>query len=56
MINVLGNLASFFFYSIWTAILFDALVLVLIGCVFVTKTALEDLFGCSFTRFTNKGS
>lgn len=52
MINVLGKLASFLFYSIWTVILLDALILVLIGCVFVTKTALEELFGCDFTRFT----
>ena len=52
MINVLKSLASLLFYTIWTAILFDALVLVLIGCVFVTKTALEELLGCDFTRFT----
>ena len=52
MINVLGNLASFFFYSIWTVILLDALILVLIGCVYVTKVALEELFGCTFTKFT----
>lgn len=54
--SVLKSLASFLFYSIWTVILLDALVLVLIGCVFVTKTALEELFGCSFTRFTKKGN
>lgn len=56
MISVLKNLASFLFFSIWTIILLDALILVLIGCVFVTKTALEELFGCSFTRFTKKGN
>ena len=56
MISVLKNLASFLFFSIWAIILLDALILVLIGCVFVTKTALEELFGCSFTRFTKKGN
>lgn len=54
MISVLKSLASLLFYTIWTAILLDALVLVLIGCVFVTKTALEDLLGCTLTKSTKK--
>lgn len=51
---MLKSVASFLFYSIWVLILLDVMVLVLIGCVFVTKTALEELLGCSFTRFTKK--
>ena len=52
--SVLKSLASFLFYSIWTLILLDVMVLVLIGAVFVTKTAIEDLFGCDFTKFMKK--
>lgn len=52
--SVLKSLASFLFYSIWTLILLDALILAMIGCVFVTKTAIEDLFGCDFTKFMKK--
>lgn len=51
MISVLKSLASFLFFSIWTIILLDALILVLIGCVYVTKVALEELFGCTLTKF-----
>lgn len=54
MISALKSLASFLFFTIWAIILLDALILVLIGCAFVTKTALEELFGCDFTRFTKK--
>lgn len=51
---MLKSVASFLFYSIWTLILLDVMVLVLIGAVFVTKTALEDLLGCEFTKYTKK--
>ena len=54
MIKILKTFASFLFMSIWTIILLDALILVLVGCVFVTKTALEELLGCEFTKFTKK--
>ena len=54
MISVLKSLASLLFYTMWVLILLDALALVLIGCIFVTKTALEDLLGCTLTRFTKK--
>lgn len=56
MIKLLKVIASFLFYFIWDIVLLDCMILVLVGCLFVTKTALEELFGCSFTRFTKKGN
>lgn len=54
MINVLKSLASFLFYSIWVIILLDAMILALAGCLFVTKTLLEEWFGCTFTKYMKK--
>ena len=52
--SVLKSLASFLFYFIWVIILLDALILVLAGCLFVTKILLKEWFGCDFIRFTKK--